>query len=80
MATPETTRTDHLARAKARALARLETCSPSTLAIAWAVFDEALAAHPDTADHKGRDAGFRLLLAGQLGTKAQMRAFITGLN
>jgi hypothetical protein len=68
------TRAEHLAWAKARALAYCDT-NPVE---AFASFASDLSKHPETAGHSALEVGAMLRLGGQLKTPEAMRQFIEG--
>ena len=73
----DTTRAEHLAWCKQRALAYVEA---RDLTSAFASMVSDLERHPDTEGHHGIQLGTMLLMAGLLATADQMRRFINGLN
>lgn len=73
----ETTREEHLAWCKERALAYADA-GDDTNAFASMVSD--LGKHPDTEGHAGMELGMMLLVAGQLSAPGEMRKFIEGFN
>jgi len=75
--TTETSRADHLAWCKERALEYVEI-GDNAQAFASLVSD--LAKHPDTKGHAAGELGLMLMLAGQLSTGPKMREFINGCN
>ena len=75
-----TTRAEHLAWAKKRALAYVD--AGDTLQ-AYTSMASDLGKHPETANHPGIDLGIGLLMLpdqGRLGTTDGMRKFIEGFN
>lgn len=72
-----TTRAEHMAWCKQRALRYLNTPQWSE-SITSMMSD--LGKHPDTANHAGIQLGMMLLMAGQLKTPDEMRKFIEGFN
>ncbi|HEX8913390.1 MAG TPA: hypothetical protein VF796_13600, partial [Humisphaera sp.] len=75
--TATTTRADHLAWCKERALAYLADGDASQ---AWASMCSDLRKHPATAAHEGIVLGMRLLVAGHLDGPDAMRRHIEGFN
>lgn len=72
-----TTRDEHLAWCKARALAYVDA---GDLPQAFASLGSDLSKHPETAHHSGITLGTMLLCGGHLTTERQMRDFINGFN
>lgn len=72
-----TTRADHLAWCKQRALAYVEA---GDLTNAFASMASDLNKHEETANHAALEIGMLLLLGGNLSTATQMRRFIEGFN
>lgn len=72
------TRAEHLAWAKARAIAELEY--NGDLANALASMGSDLDKHPETRQHAATALGLGMLLAGLIATPRQMREFIEGYN
>jgi len=70
------TRSEHMAWAKERALAYVDA-GDFTTALASLTSD--VSKHPETADHGGIDLGYLLLMSGGLSTGPEMRAFIEGM-
>ena len=75
--TTETSRADHLAWCKTRALEYVDAGDTQN---AYASIASDLNKHPDTAGHTGVELGMMLLLSGHLSSASQMRDFINGLN
>lgn len=72
-----TTRAEHLAWCKARALQYCDANDPSQ---AFASMGSDLEKHPDTANHSGIQLGVMMLLSGHLDTAEKMRKFIEGFH
>jgi hypothetical protein len=72
-----TTRAEHLARAKQRAL---EYVDAGDLPAALASIGSDLDKHPETRDHPGTTLGLMLMINGSLSTADDMRRFIEGYN
>lgn len=72
-----TTRADHLAWCKTRALEYVEAGDTPN---AYASLASDLNKHPDTEGHAGIELGMMLLLSGRLSSDREMREFIEGLN
>ena len=72
-----TTRAEHLAWCKARALEYVEL---GELSQALASFMSDLGKHPETVRNEAPMAGMRLLLTGRLKTSAEMRSFIESVT
>lgn len=72
-----TTRAEHLAWCKTRALAYVDS---GDLKNAFASLASDLNGHPETEGHSAAQLGMMLMLAGHLGTADQMRDFIEGYN
>lgn len=77
MRKPTTTRAEHLAWCKERAL---EYCDAGDLQNALASMGSDLQKHPETAGHIGVGLGLAMMAGGQLSTQAEMRKFIEGFN
>lgn len=77
MATDTTTRAEHLAWCKQRAL---EYVDRGELNEGFASMSSDLDKHPETANHAGSKLGIMMLLSGQLKTAPEMRRFIEGYN
>lgn len=73
----ETSRAEHLAWCKSRALQYVESGDTQN---AFASMISDLNKHPETRGHAGAELGMLMLLAGQLSTSRQMREFIEGFN
>lgn len=73
----ETSRADHLAWCKARALQYLDAGDNDN---AFASMMSDLGKHPETAGHIAIDLGMQLLMGGFLSSERQMRDFINGFN
>ena len=73
----ETTRVEHLAWCKARALEYVER---GELSQALALFTSDLGKHPETVRNEAPMAGTRLLLTGRLKTSVEMRSFIESVT
>jgi hypothetical protein len=72
-----TTRAEHLAQAKRRALKYVDAGDlPSALASIGSDLDK----HPETRDHPGTKLGLILMINGSLSTRDDMRRFIEGYN
>lgn len=71
-----TTRDEHLALCKQRALEYLDNDPKGALA---SMLSD-LRKHPETQDHAGAELGMLLLMTGNLETAAEVRAFIEGFN
>jgi hypothetical protein len=78
---PETTatssRSDHLAWCKERALTY---CELGDVNQAFASMTSDLGKHPETAGHLGIELGMMQLMGGMLSSPEQMRHFIEGFN
>ena len=74
---PETTRADHLAWCKTRALQYLDA---GDLDNAFASMISDLRKHPETRDHAALELGMALIIGGRLSTAQEMRDFIEGLR
>lgn len=72
-----TTRAEHLAWCKTRALAYADAGDAKN---ALASMTSDLGKHPETIGHVGTQLGMVLLLGGQLRTPEQVREFINGFN
>ena len=72
-----TTRANHLARCKQRALEYVEA---GDLQQAFASMTSDLGKHPETFRHSAIQLGMMMLMDGQLGTEQKMRNFIEGFN
>ena len=76
-----TTRSEHLAWCKKRALAELEAPDESIgLKNAWASMASDLTKHPETETHIAIDLGMMMAMSNQLSTKAKMAQFIDGFD
>jgi hypothetical protein len=75
--TSVTTREEHLAWCKQRAL---EYVDNGDLTQAYSSMASDLGKHPDTTGHSGIALGMMLMVGGQLSTAAEMRKFIEGFN
>jgi hypothetical protein len=75
--TPRTSRADHLAWCKRRAL---EYIDKGDVQGAFASMASDLNKHPDTEGHIGLQLGMAQLLGGMLNSPAAMRHFIDGFN
>lgn len=73
--TPATTRAEHLAWSKQRAL---EYVDAGDLTNAFRSLASDLNKHPDTAGHGAIELGMMQLMAGYLTTPREMREFIEG--
>jgi putative NIF3 family GTP cyclohydrolase 1 type 2 len=74
---PETTRAEHLAWCKGRALKYVER---GDLREAYASMASDMGKHPETAGHSALTLGMALLINGHLDSAAEMRRFIEGFN
>ena len=72
-----TTRADHLAWCKQRAL---EYCDHNDPEQAFGSMCSDLRKHPETQDHLGLELGMMMKMCGHLNTVAKMREFIEGFN
>ena len=72
-----TSRAEHLAYCKRRALACIDA---GEIAQAFASMASDLNAHPKTRNHGALELGMMLLMAGKLSTPVEMRRFIEGFN
>ena len=72
-----TTRAEHLAWCKTRAL---EYVDAGDLSNAFGSLVSDLNAHPDTKGHAAAELGMMLMLGGHLHTEREMREFIEGCN
>lgn len=72
-----TSRADHMAWCKKRALAYVDAGDPSQ---AWASMASDLRKHPATEDHPGVMLGMGLMMTGGMKTAEQVRRFIEGFN
>lgn len=72
-----TTRAEHLARAKTRAI---EYVDAGDLNNAYASLISDLNKHPETAGHAAGELGMMEMLNGGLSTAREMRDFIEGCN
>lgn len=77
MTTETTTRSEHLAWCKKRAL---EYCEAGDAAGALASMASDLSKHPETANHLGLELGTMMFIGGMLNTTHEMRKFIEGFN
>jgi hypothetical protein len=75
--TNQTTRADHLAWCKERAL---EYVAAGDLTNAFGSMVSDLNKHPETEGHSGIQLGSMLFFGGGLATERQMREFIEGFN
>jgi hypothetical protein len=75
--TEETSRADHLAWCKKRALEYVDT---NDLPQAFSSMASDLGKHPETKDHPAIGLGMSLLANGHLKTAEKMREFILGFN
>ena len=75
--TKATTRAEHLAWCKQRAL---EYVNAGDLPQAMASMGSDLGKHPETAGHSAIQLGMMLLMGGHLNTQQAMRKFIEGFN
>jgi hypothetical protein len=73
-----TTRADHIAWVKQRALDTLNETGDPTVALASTQSD--LMSHPDTATHSAIELGMMLAMSGHLSTDAQMREWIDSIR
>jgi hypothetical protein len=73
----ETTRADHLAWCKKRAL---EYVDAGELSQAYASMASDLGKHPGTEGHSAIQLGAMLMFGGHLNTPERMRKFIEGFN
>lgn len=73
----ETTRDEHMAWCKKRAL---EYVDAGDLTQDYASMASDLGKHQATANHSAIQPGMMMLMSGHLGTAAEMRKFIEGLN
>lgn len=74
---PTTTRAEHLAWCKTRAL---EYVTAGDLNNAFASLVSDLNKHPETEGHAAAELGIMLMLGGHLDTPKDMRDFIEGCN
>jgi hypothetical protein len=74
----DTTRAEHLAWCKQRALAYLDAGEPVRDALASMFSD--LRKHDETTGHPAVELGAMLLLGGHLSTPTEVRRFIEGFN
>lgn len=72
-----TTRSEHLAWCKKRAL---EYVDKGDLPQAYASMASDLNKHPETANHGAIQLGMMMLMGGHLDTATKMREFIQGFN
>lgn len=72
-----TTRAEHLAWCKQRAL---EYVAAGDTAQAFASMTSDLGKHPETENHGAIELGTMMLFSGMLNTPAEMRRFIEGFN
>jgi hypothetical protein len=72
-----TTRAEHLAWAKERAL---EYVDAGDINQAFTSLASDLSKHPDTQGHAAIELGFMEIFAGTISTPSQMRDFIEGCN
>jgi len=79
MNTPQnkTTRAEHIAWCKSRAL---QYCDTGDISQAYASMASDLSKHEETANHGGIQLGMMQIMAGMLTTPQQMRHFIEGFN
>lgn len=77
MSTTDTTRTEHLAWCKSRAL---EYCDMGDTSQAFASMVSDLGKHPETANHSAVQLGMMRLMGGHLSEPNKMREFINGFN
>lgn len=75
--TETTTRAEHLAWCKQRALAY---CDAGDVSQAYASMGSDLSKHPETARHGGLEIGIMMLMGGMLNTPEKMAEFIRGFN
>jgi hypothetical protein len=75
--TMETTRAEHLAWCKRRAL---EYCEMGEYEQALASMGSDLNKHPETAGHSAMQIGMIMLMGGHLKTRESMREFIEGFR
>lgn len=76
-----TTRAEHLAWCKQRALAELEVPNEAEgLKNALASMASDLTKHPETETHAAIGLGMMMVMGGQLSTKPEMAKFIDGFN
>lgn len=73
-----TTRADHIAWVKQRAIETLNETGDPTVALASTQSD--LMSHPETIRHDAIALGMMLAMAGHLSTDAQMREWIDGIR
>ena len=73
----KTSRADHLAWCKKRALECIESGDTQG---AFASMASDLNKHPGTADHIGVQLGMMQMIGGMLSSPAEMRRFIDGFN
>lgn len=77
MTTTETTRADHLAWCKKRALKYVDAGDMNQ---AFASMASDLNKHPGTRGHSGMELGMMLHIGGHLDSAEKMRNFIEGFN
>jgi hypothetical protein len=77
--TSHSTRSDHLAWAKDRALRELDGTEEGR-ASAMASIGQDLQGNPETKDHDGIVLMFMLAMNGHLDTDAKLREFVNGFN
>jgi hypothetical protein len=75
--TKETTRAEHLAWCKQRALEYVEA---GDIEQAFASMGSDMSKHPETANHAAIPLGAMMLLSGMLSSQAEMRKFILGFH
>lgn len=73
----QTTRAEHLAWCKERAL---ELCDAGKVQAAWTSMVSDLGKHPETAGHTAIKLGSQLFMDGHLDTARAMRRFIDGFR
>lgn len=72
---PSTTRAEHLAWCKQRALAYVDA---GDVLNAFASMTSDLRKHPETADHSGTELGLMQVMVGLLDSPTEMRRWIEG--
>ena len=77
MNTTQTTRAEHLAWCKKRALEYVDT---GDLANALASMGSDMSKHPETANHMAIGLGMQMMIGGMLNSPREMRKFIEGFN
>lgn len=75
--TIETSRAEHLAWCKERAL---EYCDTGDLNQAYASMVSDLRKHPETEKHAAIELGMMMLMGGHLNSQMEMRKFIEGFH